>query len=229
MHLPTYIVYSLLYVLCAHVSAKPSFSSNELVHASLSEAHVHGDFSFMSNANEEHRRISEDDHDDDDKPKQWGNVIGATFLVNIATVLGVIFLIPICRKTNNDASGTTMTKQKNLLDLIIPSFAAGALIATAFFLTIPESISLIHTSITKGMEDSHADEDGNELSDEDGDGHHGLELPPATVWRFTVAILVGFLFPMILHIAFPNKHKSHSETDSHPNAAWSSIDTKGKK
>jgi hypothetical protein len=169
---------------------------------------------------EGHGDHDHDDHDDhDDKPNPWGAVIGGTLLVNLATILGVIFLVPVCRKQT--------ALKKSILDIIVPSFAAGALIATGLFLTIPESIVLIQSHIMEGMEehDDHGDEGGEDHGDEHGDEHddHGFEFYPGTIWRFASALLAGFLFPILMKALFPNHdhHEigdgSHQEIDGTPN------------
>ena len=133
-----------------------------------------------SNVSSEFLRNLEPDHDGEEEhheEKPWGKVIGFTLIVNIATLSGVIFLIPVISRkargwvrscfwddvvphqedpTKEEIGGT-------FLDITIPSFASGALLGTAVFLVIPEAIYLIQTYVSEGEE--HADEmhlDGEE-------------------------------------------------------------------
>ena len=169
---------------------------------------------------EEEQHDDEEHHDNESRPKPVGAVIGATLLVNLATILGVVFLIPMCRQK---------TTAKGVLDFIIPAFASGTLIATALFLTLPESISYIHTAITAlGLTDSHEDHgdeeednhdnhrflEGEEHEEEHHDDEHGFELPPATVWRVAVSVLVGFLLPKMVGIMFPKAGTIIEEEDA---------------
>ncbi|GFH55715.1 hypothetical protein CTEN210_12191 [Chaetoceros tenuissimus] len=125
----------------------------------------------------------EDDHDGEEEhhdEKPWGKVIGFTLIVNLATLSGVVFLIPvISRKARrwvrscfwDDVVPTKHEETKeeeevggSFLDITIPSFASGALLGTAIFLVIPEAIYLIQTHLSEG--DEHADE---HAEDHDGE------------------------------------------------------------
>ena len=66
-----------------------------------------------------------------DEQKPWIAVLGAMIIANLATLVGVIFLIPFLSRSLDQ-------KRSRLIDVIIPAFASGALIATVVFLTIPE-------------------------------------------------------------------------------------------
>jgi len=72
---------------------------------------------------------------DDDKP--WGAAIGASVLVNLVTLIGVIFLVPAFRKLAVDYA--------NELNSIIGGFAGGALLSCAFFLLLFEATHLVAT------------------------------------------------------------------------------------
>ena len=88
----------------------------------------------------------QDEIKEDSQP--WGRVIGATLLVNLASLTGlVIVVIPAMRQgylkfkgVGRMAHGSnTNTKGRGkLLDICVPAFAVGALMATAVFLIFPE-------------------------------------------------------------------------------------------
>lgn len=93
----------------------------------------------------------------------WGQVIGATLLVNLASLSGCLIVVMASihrgmiklRASRDDArrarriSGvalapnTTLHGQGTFFDICIPAFAVGALVATAVFLIFPEALHLI--------------------------------------------------------------------------------------
>ena len=132
---------------------------------------------FLQSVEDSHAHV-EDDHDDhvdhddhiveDEQNQQheeenylpWGQVIGATFLVSLTTLSGLIIIaagsayrgILKLRGKNNNATGTgtspndaavRSSDEHVLRDICIFAFAAGALVATAVFLVIPEALHLI--------------------------------------------------------------------------------------
>eukprot|EP00978_Attheya_sp_CCMP212_P020579 scaffold59092_cov50-Attheya_sp.AAC.4 len=151
-----------------------------------------------------------DDHDDD-KDTPWTAVILATLLVNCAALVGLIILIPsigrahlFClpwrtvRSTTEDIARAERKKfiRTHILDIGIPSFACGALMAAAVFLIIPESLTLITQAAEKGH-DEHEEEGHDEhegeghrryLEEDEHDEHEG---EGEGVWKFGVAILAG--------------------------------------
>jgi len=93
-----------------------------------------------------------DDHGDDIEPvaelpeeagtsapkeeeKHWGPAIGTAIIVNIATLVGVIFLVPAL-------TGAAKT-YANEFDCLASAFAAGAISSCAFFLLLFESTHLV--------------------------------------------------------------------------------------
>ena len=143
--------------------------------------------------------------------KPWGEVIGASLLVNLATLIGVIFFCSYDRCRNN-----TESKRGNFKDIMIPSFAAGALFATVFFLTLPESISQIQTSVIEGMEAEHAHAEEEE--------DHGAEMLVPVTWRLGASILGGFLLPLVFSIIFPHIHVDNVDEDDKDDKAEKETD-----
>jgi Predicted divalent heavy-metal cations transporter len=185
--------------------------------------------------------IDDDDHDHDaEESKPWGAMIGFTLVVNLATLSGVVFLIPMISRnarkwvksffwnkaipspdSPNEAPVSEPPKTSeedehiggNFIDISIPSFAGGALIATAVFLVIPESLYLIQSHLT-------ADEEGDvhrllrvleEVTEEGHDDHEG-EIIPDAIWRFGASLIGGFMLPMLLDVLFP-RNKKHYDGD----------------
>ena len=137
--------------------------------------------------------------------KPWGPVIGASLLVNVATLVGVLFFCS-CERSR----GNSQTQPGNSKDIMIPSFAAGALFATAFFLTLPESISQIQMSVMEGIEAEHAHAEEEEGLAEEEEDHAGEMLVPVT-WRFAASVVGGFLLPLLFNTIFPHIHSDDDD------------------
>ena len=144
--------------------------------------------------------------------KPWGQMIGFTLLINLATLSGVVFFLPLkkCGDVNS----------KHWLDVLIPSFASGALLATSVFLVIPEGMFLIQKYLNEQQEasDNHDGHEGHNhvrwLQEDDHDDHSG-EFTPDAIWRFGAALLGGFMLPMILEMIFPTHHHDHDHDHHH--------------
>lgn len=181
--------------------------------SSLAKQHKQEDtLTLFDHFEEDGQRRAEGD-EEEGNAKPWGMVIGATLLVNIATLGGVIFLIPLI--------GRRLDKNAKMLNMMIPAFAAGALIATALFLTAPEGLALIQTSIMEANEDEEEDHDhryllvfarlleGNETGhneEEEAHEEHGFEILPGATWRFGASVLGGFVIPFTLSAFFAHHH-----------------------
>ena len=114
----------------------------------------------------------DEDYNSKNKTKPWGKVLGATIIINLVTLTGVIFLIPCVSKSfwrnilksstvesSTLGDETTNTREaeiqqeeareaniQKLIDIFIPPFAAGALLSTVVFLVIPESIMALQVA-----------------------------------------------------------------------------------
>ena len=126
---------------------------------------------------------TESDELQQSKRAVWTEVIGATFLINLATLVGVVVLF------TNNIHGYFVKKgfiskstpnQITIFDIIILSFAAGALLATAVFLILPEAIEMI------------------------GGGHDGdsTDSEGTVAAKFGCSFLGGFLLPLVVAIIF---------------------------
>jgi len=77
----------------------------------------------------------EEEADTDGESKPWGAAIGAAITVNVVTLVGVIFLAPpVMRQAKEHPA---------VLGALTNSFAAGALLACAFYLMLYEATHLI--------------------------------------------------------------------------------------
>lgn len=200
-------------------------SSNSL---HLKETTTHFEFEDGRRHNSQytyHRRNSESGEEKNDKPKPWGAVFLGTILVNLATLSGVIVIIPAlnrnhfkfclpascCLLNDGDSNGN----RKDSKDILIPYFAAGALLATVIFLVLPEALSLIQTAVAAAAsetKDEHHEEEGEEEEQGDHDEHedeHSFEVAGGAVWRFGLSLCIGYLFPIMLSTIFPNSHQHH--------------------
>lgn len=153
------------------------------------------------------------DHSDEDKP--WGTVIGASFIINVTTLSG-IFLVGghwfrnfLCPTWNPDKAVGRLWA-----NVIIPMFACGTLLATTFFLLLPEALVMIASEFSG----DHDDHGHRMLEEHDDHDDHGIE--PAATWRWGASIMGGFLFPVALHAFFPNNHPvEHSHTHEEEESA----------
>jgi hypothetical protein len=89
-----------------------------------------------------------------------------------------------------------------MVEIIIPSFAAGALLATAVFLIIPEGLELLGGG---GSSSSHSDEHEETLEEYDV-AEESTHQASGAAWKFGASLLVGFLFPIVLGALFPSHH-----------------------
>jgi len=123
--------------------------------------HDHGDeeFSDKSTTNSSNNTAQEDNS------LPWGQVIGATLLVNLAALSGCFIILAVFvqrgfLKLREKRNGRTIRTPRRasgiaqapnsivvgegvLFDICIPAFAVGALVATAVFLIFPEALHLI--------------------------------------------------------------------------------------
>uniref|UniRef100_A0A7S3V8D7 Uncharacterized protein n=1 Tax=Chaetoceros debilis TaxID=122233 RepID=A0A7S3V8D7_9STRA len=199
------------------------------------------------------RRAEGDSHDGS---KPWGAVIGFSLVINLATLSGVLFFIPLVSKkamawvkscffkdavpdpnkaaeeeNKEESTGGIpdhahpdhSEDKAHMLDIIIPSFAAGALIATAVFLVIPEAIFLIQKFLNEKAEseEDHDDHEGHDhvlrsLEGEEEDAHdeHAGELTPDAIWRFGSSLIGGFMLPLVFAAFSPRKRGGHYDDDS---------------
>jgi len=176
---------------------------------------------------EEDHAIESDQHLGEEDPvgshhhdKPWGDVILAALLVQLITLSGVALAgFSVMMRKDQSAFMHRLHTQ------LVPSFAAGALMATAVFFIIPEAIHVLQES-GAASHASHAEEavaaDGllheeeelfhNETAMGDHDLRRFLHQEDAAahadhdesyIWKFGAALMAGFLFPILLHAIFP--------------------------
>lgn len=95
----------------------------------------------------------------------WGAAMGAAILVNLVTLVGVIFLVPVFAKAAKDYAAQ--------FEGLMSGFAAGALMACAFFLLLYEATHLIAVGYKEEVEQ---------------------------IWRWGIMILAGFLLPGLVDL-----------------------------
>jgi len=145
---------------------------------------------------------------DSGREKPWMIVILMTLLINCASLIGVIFLGASLLKRISGIGGEDIESQevdlnkKNIfVDVVIPSFSSGTLLATSFFLILPEAITLITTENENDTEDGH---DGHDHENHEGESN---------LWLFGAAVLLGYLIPMCLPFFVCGKLCTHSEKE----------------
>jgi len=145
----------------------------------------------------------------------WGQVIGATLLVNLASLSGCLIIAltalhrGLLQRKGENPSDSAVGHGK-LFDICIPAFAAGALIATAVFLIFPEALHLIEGGHKAEAEegDAHDDHSGHRYLQEDSHAGHDDSSESTNAAKFGCAILGGFLLPFLFSIFF-----HHTEPD----------------
>ncbi|EOD11236.1 hypothetical protein EMIHUDRAFT_120394 [Emiliania huxleyi CCMP1516] len=75
------------------------------------------------------------EHPESTRSKRWGAAIGAAFIVMVCTLMGVVFLAPVFAKLQSE--------HESLVTVLASAFAAGALLAAAFYLMLYEATHLI--------------------------------------------------------------------------------------
>jgi zinc transporter ZupT len=148
------------------------------------------------------------DHEEDGHvTKPWGPALLAALLVNSASFIG-IFIVFITAVTAG-RKGSHTRDFHGLLHICLPSFAAGALLATSVFLIIPEAIQLL--------------EGGHDAEDEHG-AHRSLEEEESgpseseVAWKFGAAVLGGYLLPSFIGSFFAHGHVLPAEALEDPPA-----------
>ena len=174
----------------------------------------------------------DEDHHDEGNPKPWVSVIAFTLLVNLATLSGVLFLIPMLSRkargwvksvfwnkalpepTPQNNEPENMKGGSTFLDVSIPSFASGALLATSVFLMIPESLYLIQSFVAESEEELDGDAHRRFLEGEESEVHdeHSGEFSPKALWQFGASLLGGFMLPMLFNLLF-SQNKDHFDGD----------------
>jgi zinc transporter ZupT len=174
--------------------------------------------------------LTESDESNSSTP--WGPAIGAAITVQLTTLSGIIIIATSLMYRRYNAKSEDSKQFTNLVwtlqYLVVPSFAVGALLATAVFLIIPEAFHLLQG------EEAHSEEEhrlrrkmavimirslveGNETAYE----QHTEESTSGSVnsenqvaWKFGAAFLAGFIFPILLGLIFPEPEVLQAQLDA---------------
>jgi zinc transporter ZupT len=170
---------------------------SRLLETLLNETHVDG--------NED--AVLETDNHHDTIHKAWGDAIGASLVIQVTTLSGLIIvcaascLEKLRRRFSVHPGLVSDAAWRCMVEIIIPSFAAGALLATAVFLIIPEALELLSSGGS-----SHSEEH-EETTLEDHGTEESTHRESGAAWKFGSALLGGFLFPILLGALFPSHHR----------------------
>jgi zinc transporter ZupT len=147
--------------------------------------------------------------------KPWGQVIVAALIVNLVTLIGVVFIAGEWLRKVLCPTWLSHGEQHMLwTHVLIPMFACGALLATTFFLVLPEGLLLIQADFAGGGHEDHR----RYLQEDDESGES------AATWRFGAAILGGFLIPVVSHALFPHEDlHSHGAQNQGPTTEGDQI------
>jgi len=98
-----------------------------------------------------------------EKKPDWGASIGAAIIVSFITLIGVVLAVPAFKKLFETHGAT--------VEAILAAFAAGTLLACAFFLLLFEATHLVQTGWAKEVE---------------------------VLWRWGTMVLAGFILPAVI-------------------------------
>ena len=93
-------------------------------------------------------------------------------------------------------------EHSKMLDIFIPAFAGGALLATVVYLILPEAIQLLNNAI-------------REIAEGEGEVHEEGEILTGAIWRCGTGILGGFMLPILFGLLIP--HSVQHEHDEENN------------
>jgi len=213
-------------------ASPPVVSTHFVLERSLQDTDVTNEEHEEGEEGEEHHDDEEEEHHDDEEhyegdghdheneefttttvssssassfsEKPWGQAIGFSLLVNIATLTGLLVLIPTLLAGAFCSQWTRPTKENSerthyILHIIIPSFACGALLATTVFLLLPEAMLLMATATGAFDHGNH-----RRRRDLQGEVENGESV---LAWKFGTSLLGGYLIPVILGSIFPHEHQ----------------------
>ena len=179
-------------------------------------------YRFLDEGEEFETHHDEEDHGDEDKP--WGHVFAASLIVQMVTLVGVFVSLMVGAYNKKRMERGRSSVWAMVHDIIIPSFAGGALLATVVFLLVPEAFELIGGGHSAHGDEAHAEEhhedegEGEHNEDEGGEARRHrmleegeLEQHNDTAWKFGASLLGGFLLPAILHAIIPSRQIESSE------------------
>lgn len=136
--------------------------------------------------------------------KPWGKALAAGFAVASSNFIGVLCIVPIIMLVSKNSSAQV---KSNVMNIMLPAFACGALIASALFLILPEALHL--------LENGHAVEDDEHahrmLAGDEEDAPSDAEVAA----KFGVSILGGYFIPFVLGSFFPHTHHTGGHDHDH--------------
>ena len=169
------------------------------------------------------------DAGDTDESKPWGEVILATFLVNLVTLIGVIFFAgELLRRIFCPNIQTGSALQQSMIKNFVPSFACGALLATVVFLVLPEALHLIADGLIPESDGDDHSGHNHRRHLEEGEEEYSESM---ATWRFGVSVMGGFLIPVVMHSFFPHKDEEivevYKTADNLEGNVFSSVKSQG--
>mmetsp|Transcript_53250 Transcript_53250/g.61476 ORF Transcript_53250/g.61476 Transcript_53250/m.61476 type:complete len:619 (+) Transcript_53250:139-1995(+) len=150
---------------------------------------------------------------EDDGTKPWGEVVLFSLVINISTLAGVVVVAGmwLIKKISPNCQ-TNKSTVRLWVEVLIPMFACGALLATTFFILLPESYMIIMAEFTGG--DPHAGHNHRRFLSGD-DEEEEPKGAAAGQWRWGSSIMGGFWIPVIMHACFPHDHNHGGNNDGH--------------
>jgi zinc transporter ZupT len=140
---------------------------------------------------------------DQGSSKPLGDAVAAALMIQLLTFSGLLVVgltVTYRRKRRRRYRNRTDTVWQYFVDLIVPSFAVGSMLAATVFLIIPEAMDLLQGrrhDIDRLQQPQSSQDEYYEV----------MELVRArekkSTWMFGTALICGFLFPMLLSAICP--------------------------
>lgn len=160
---------------------------------------------------------SHDSHEKDDG-KPWGSVILFTLLCNLTAFSGVLAFAHLLVQSCCGRFLTSKVVVRRSVEIGVPSFAAGALMATACLLILPEAMNLITHGVNAKEEGGDDHEGHRRRFLEEHEDHEGEGNEQEISLKFGLSLLMGFLLPTFIAFFVPKVEETVASDDDEENA-----------
>mmetsp|Transcript_10835 Transcript_10835/g.12168 ORF Transcript_10835/g.12168 Transcript_10835/m.12168 type:complete len:639 (-) Transcript_10835:278-2194(-) len=210
---------------CATLAFETSFHCGEHHNEEEINCHCDGDIphcedpadapSYNCDEHSDGQHEGHDEHQtmEENGDKPWWEVVIFSLVINVSTLAGVVVVAAmwLVKKVSPNCQ-TNKATVRLWVEVLIPMFACGALLATTFFILLPESYVIVMSEFTGG--DPHAGHNHRRfLSGDDEEEEPKGEA--AGTWRWGSSIMGGFWIPVIMHACFPHDHNHGDNHDGH--------------
>mmetsp|Transcript_10837 Transcript_10837/g.12178 ORF Transcript_10837/g.12178 Transcript_10837/m.12178 type:complete len:640 (-) Transcript_10837:83-2002(-) len=210
---------------CATLAFETSFHCGEHHNEEEINCHCDGDIphcedpadapSYNCDEHSDGQHEGHDEHQtmEENGDKPWWEVVIFSLVINVSTLAGVVVVAAmwLVKKVSPNCQ-TNKATVRLWVEVLIPMFACGALLATTFFILLPESYVIVMSEFTGG--DPHAGHNHRRFLSGD-DEEEEPKGAAAGQWRWGSSIMGGFWIPVIMHACFPHDHNHGGNNDGH--------------